>query len=144
MKTWVIPARLEQIDLICSELRRWLTEQNMQAHQFGFELLLREALNNAILHGCKLNPDRHVEIEFSRKGSELKITINDDGSGFDWRSLIQRDLVETERENGRGLKLYQLYSDHFEFNDPGNQVTLVRLTNQENSSPTSQNKREGT
>lgn len=126
MKTWLIAADLSNVDIICSEIAIWLTEQNLSDHLFPIELLTREALNNAIIHGSQLNPPGKVHIKLQRDENTLYLKIRDEGPGFDWQTSLQNEMVDDDKENGRGLKLYQLYADQVKFNDLGNEVILVR------------------
>ena len=56
-KTWLFAARLVNVDRICSEISAWLLEKDLSKHIFPLEMLTREAINNAIIHGCRLNSD---------------------------------------------------------------------------------------
>lgn len=127
IKTWSIFASLENADFICSDISTWLMELNISSHLFSIELLAREALNNAIIHGCQMNPAGKIYAELQHDENALRLKIRDDGAGFNWRESLQEDTADDEVENGRGLKLYRLYADQVEFNDSGNQVTLTRL-----------------
>jgi len=125
-KIWVIPADLANINPICSEISAWLKEQFLYQELFPFELLAREALNNAIIHGCEMDASRNVHAELQRNGGTLQLKVRDEGSGFHWRTALAGDMVADDQEGGRGLKLYQLYADHIEFNESGNEVILSR------------------
>jgi serine/threonine-protein kinase RsbW len=93
---------------------------------FAVELLAREALNNAVLHGCDGDPDQLVDFEIQFSGKTLCLIIQDAGPGFDWRAIMREDLVDEEKVNGRGLRIYSRYADRVVFNEPGNCVKLYR------------------
>ena len=131
VKAWVIFADLKNVDLICSEISAWLTEMKLSEHIFPLEMLTREALNNAIIHGCQMDANRNIYTELQCDENALRLTVADDGSGFDWWSFLQNNTVNEEKESGRGLKLCQLYADQIEFNECGNQVVLTRLLKNE-------------
>ena len=125
-------ACLSSIDPVCDELALWLTEQGLSTELFPMELLLRESLNNAIMHGCRLDPARQVTCEVQNLENTLRLRIKDDGTGFDWQEHLQKEMVSDDNESGRGIQLFRLYADSVEFNPCGNQVTLVRrLRNEE-------------
>ena len=126
MRTWIVSADLVNVNLICSDISIWLVERNLTGHLFPLELLAREALNNAIIHGCQTNPAMQVYAELECDENTLSLTIRDEGIGFDWQGALQDNVFDDDRENGRGLKLYRLYADRVEFNDRGNQVILIR------------------
>jgi serine/threonine-protein kinase RsbW len=127
VKSWVINACLSEVDAVCKEIASWLLEQDLSEHWFPIELLTREALNNAIIHGSNLNPLHQIHYELQRSDDMLRLTIRDDGSGFDWRKWLRKEIVDDDCENGRGIQLYRLYAHSIEFNSCGNQVVLVRL-----------------
>jgi serine/threonine-protein kinase RsbW len=131
IKAWAIFADLKNVDFICSEISAWLAEKKLSEHLFPLEMLAREALNNAIIHGCQMDESKNIYAEFQCDENALRLKVADDGSGFDWRSFLQSNTVNDEKENGRGLKIYQLYADQIEFNECGNQVTLTRLLKKE-------------
>lgn len=125
IKTWNVFASLENVDLICADISAWMMELNLSGHIFALELLVREALNNAIIHGSLMNLEKKVFAELQCDRNALCFKVRDDGAGFDWQAVLKR-IIDENRENGRGLKLYQLYADQVEFNERGNQVTLTR------------------
>lgn len=126
-KSWMINACLSNVDEVCSDMSAWLMEQELASHRFPLELLVREGLNNAIIHGCQLNPSRQICCQLERVEDALLLKIEDDGAGFDWQTHLPNNDEETDHENGRGLQIYRLYSDFVGFNPRGNQVILIRL-----------------
>ena len=128
-RKWVIRAEISAVEQICAELADWLAQQNLSEHRFALEILAREALNNAILHGCEQNPSLQVQCELDIRENELRLQITDEGTGFDWQSVLSRDIASVEQDHGRGLYLYHLYADSVEFNASGNSILLVRRRN---------------
>ncbi len=143
VKAWVIYADLKNVDFICSEISAWLTEKKLSEHIFPLEILTREALNNAIIHGCQMDANRSVYAELQCDENALRLKVADDGSGFDWQGFLRNDTVNDDWESGRGLKLCELYADQVEFNERGNQVVLTRLLKNEKLFKSFQKKSEG-
>jgi serine/threonine-protein kinase RsbW len=84
-----------------------------------------EAVNNAILHGNKSNPEKSVEIEINFKSDELKITVTDEGPGFNPEKVPDPTTPENIEElNGRGIYLMSHLADKIEYNAKGNSVTM--------------------
>ncbi|HSR18224.1 MAG TPA: ATP-binding protein [Ignavibacteriaceae bacterium] len=82
----------------------------------GLILSVTEATTNAIIHGNKKNTDKKVKIDVSAEGHILKITVKDEGIGFD-PSLIP-DPTKPEnllKDSGRGLYLMKVYMDDIKF-----------------------------
>ena len=65
-----------------------------------------EAVNNAILHGNKSDPEKIVDIELSVEMNELQIKVTDEGSGFRPEKVPDPTTPENIEElNGRGIYL---------------------------------------
>ncbi len=84
-----------------------------------------EAVNNAIQHGNKSNPDKNIEVIFSKQASSLHFTIKDEGDGFDFDNIPDpTDPANIEKINGRGVFLMKNLADHVSFSDHGKVVQL--------------------
>ena len=64
-------------------------------------LALREAVNNAVLHGNKKDPSKFIEVEFDADENEFVMKVWDEGPGFDDRgpggSQEPREPVQAQR-----------------------------------------------
>jgi anti-sigma regulatory factor (Ser/Thr protein kinase) len=120
-----IPASLAAIDELCVRARSWLQEHGLENDWFAIAMLLRESLNNAVIHGGRENPAELIHCELRRGGEWLSILVEDGGHGFDWVHQ-RKQRAGHEGANGRGLEIYQLYADAVVFNRPGNRVVLRR------------------
>lgn len=86
---------------------------------------LTEAVNNAITHGNKLNPDKQVEVSFSRPEGKICFTVKDEGEGFDYEHLPDPTEPENlEKPSGRGVFLMRNLADTVTFENNGSIVTL--------------------
>jgi serine/threonine-protein kinase RsbW len=88
---------------------------------------LTEAVNNAIVHGNKSNPDKKVTILCESVPGWLLIMINDQGRGFkldDVSNPLKKENLL--RESGRGIFLMRTLMDRVEFEiiKGGHQVRL--------------------
>jgi serine/threonine-protein kinase RsbW len=93
-------------------------------------LCLEEAIINSMKYGNNLNPDLPVEIQYSVKEGMLKITISDQGKGFDYKNLPDPTLEENLQElKGRGVYLIKRLMDEVSFNESGNQITMIKRIN---------------
>ncbi len=107
------------IDVIC--------EQNKFGEgSYGNILIaLTEAVNNAITHGNKLNPDKTINLNIKTTTREIEFTIKDEGSGFDHTKIPDPTLPENlEKLNGRGVFLMHSLADHVAFEDNGAKIRL--------------------
>jgi serine/threonine-protein kinase RsbW len=84
-----------------------------------------EAVNNAITHGNKANPQKLVEVEIEFEKNEIRITVTDEGEGFDPKKIPDPTMPENIEElSGRGVFLMSKLADSIEFNEKGNSVTM--------------------
>lgn len=79
-------------------------------------LSLREAVNNAVLHGNRKDPSKWIEVEMECAGDEFVMRVWDEGSGFDTSQLADpRNPENLFRPNGRGIFLIRQFSDRVAF-----------------------------
>lgn len=89
-------------------------------------IAVTEAVNNAINHGNKLNPDKKVDVDFSVNDGSLVFKIKDEGEGFDYDGLPDpTDPENLEKISGRGVFLMKNLADEVAFEDEGRQVELT-------------------
>jgi serine/threonine-protein kinase RsbW len=120
-----IAATPTAVDALCARAEAWLAESGLGKESFPLTMLLREGLNNSMLHGCDSNPNAQIRCHLQRGRKWLKITIEDDGPGFDWAAR-QECRAGIEDCHGRGLEIYRLYAEEVYFNRRGNRVRLQR------------------
>ncbi len=123
-ETWM-PATLEDIDSVCQCLRAFLLQAQLEARFFDVTLVAREALVNAVLHGCGGDCQKAIRFLIRLNDDVILIEIEDPGSGFDWRKQmnVKAALADT---NGRGLSIFSGYCEHYEYNEKGNKVRLFQ------------------
>lgn len=86
---------------------------------------LTEAVNNAIYHGNKANPDKHIEISFKASPDLVSFVVKDEGTGFSYSNLPDPTAPENiEKPNGRGVFLMRNLADNVSFDENGSKVTL--------------------
>ena len=86
---------------------------------------LTEAVNNALQHGNKANPDKHIEVTFKVKDDTLFFTVKDQGPGFDPNTLPDpTDPQNIEKPTGRGIFLMKHLCDAVTFEEKGTKVIL--------------------
>lgn len=71
--------------------------------------------------------DRMIDVRLGVSADQMRVTIRDDGPGFDVDALPDPTAPGyLERPSGRGVLLMRSFMDRVEFNDRGNQVTMVK------------------
>lgn len=128
----------------------------------NLRLALDEALVNAIIHGnleipsrakgvtldelmtfnrlvkerSQIMPyrERKVTIHSQLSRDFVKFQIQDEGAGFDWRS-IPSDLEDVEilASHGRGLFLIRAFMTSVEFNNQGNCIIMIKQRNRDDN-----------
>lgn len=116
-------SRLEEVDAVCLALRDYLKAQGWLRGGFAVELLAREALNNAILHGNRNRPCKTARLDLRLGRRWTRMQVEDEGAGFNWRA-VRFSVPENSDTSGRGLSIISLYADRVSFNRSGNQITF--------------------
>jgi serine/threonine-protein kinase RsbW len=91
-------------------------------------IVLTELVNNAILHGNKSQPQKKVTIQVSYFDSYVKVSVKDQGNGFDPSGLKDpRDPENIWKESGRGIFLVKNLVDKVEFNptEEGMEIVII-------------------
>lgn len=77
---------------------------------------VRESVINAVKHGNRENPDKHVIVEFTlaprAKPGEFSVTVLDEGEGFDFKEV--EDPLAPEnllKSSGRGIFFMRNFMD---------------------------------
>ena len=98
--------------------------------ELAVELALREALNNAVLHGNRLDPSKLVHVYCRcEPGKELFVVVKDQGNGFEANEIADPSSDENlEREHGRGVFLMRSQMDEISFACGGTEVHMCKRT----------------
>ncbi|MDP9192493.1 MAG: response regulator [Acidobacteriota bacterium] len=69
------------------------------------------------------NAEKYVDVAYERDEREIRITVRDQGAGFDWRPYLEPDPTRVFDTHGRGITIARRLSfDDLEYRDPGNEV----------------------
>ena len=126
IEAWM-PSEIQAISPLVEQLMRLIEGSKCVAGQEpDVELALREALNNAVVHGNQLDPSKRVQILCRcelRKG--ISITVSDQGQGFDPNAVPEPSAIgRIEAEHGRGILLMKMTMDEVSFKRGGTEVHL--------------------
>jgi serine/threonine-protein kinase RsbW len=122
-----IPSEIEAI----SPLVDWLMQliegfQCATDNEPAVKLALREALNNAVLHGNGMDAHKVVEVRCCCEwGKGVWLIVKDQGNGFD-PNVVPDALApdRLEAEHGRGICLMRLSMDQVLFECGGSEVRM--------------------
>jgi serine/threonine-protein kinase RsbW len=88
---------------------------------------LDEAFVNAVKHGNKFDTAKLVKISAEVSAAEARFTVEDEGDGFDVKSIP--DPLDPEnlfKTSGRGVLFIYNIMDEVEYNERGNRLTMVK------------------
>jgi serine/threonine-protein kinase RsbW len=94
-------------------------------HYGNILVAITEAVNNAIQHGNKANPNKNIDISYISNENNLRFSVKDEGEGFNFAQLPDPTNPENiEKPNGRGVFLMKHLADKVQFEDNGSKVVL--------------------
>ena len=95
-------------------------------HYGNVLIAMTEGVNNAIVHGNKLDPEKSVTVVCAVDNKNLVFRVSDEGPGFDFDNLPDPTAPENiEKPHGRGVFLMRHLADECAFEDDGR---IVKLT----------------
>ncbi len=127
MKTnFTIESKSESIQVVEKHIDNICKEVAVNKDYYGNILIaVTEAVNNAIHHGNKSNPNKSVNVQADKSEKELSFRIQDEGDGFDYDNLPDpTDPANIEKPHGRGVFLMKNLADDVDFEEQGKIVIL--------------------
>jgi len=117
------PASITEVESLIDES---CAELQLNEDLYGNILIaVTEGVNNAIIHGNKLNASLSVRVGVLNNEEWVCFSIKDQGSGFDPESIPDPTAPENLlKENGRGIFLMKNLSDEVTFEDRGTIVNV--------------------
>tara|TARA_Y100001954_G_C15777575_1_gene587908 strand:+ start:423 stop:836 length:414 start_codon:yes stop_codon:yes gene_type:complete len=102
-------------------------DHGIVAEHYGNVLIaMTEGVNNAIVHGNKLDETKSVSVSCAIDEKTLVFRITDEGPGFDYDNLPDPTAPENiEKPHGRGVFLMRHLADECSFEDAGRIVELT-------------------
>ena len=125
-----IASRMEGITEVEGLINGLCEEFGVEETHYGEILIaMTEAVNNAVVHGNKLDTSKMVDIEVRTEGPVLEFRVADQGPGFDFDNIPDPTAPENlEKPNGRGVFLMRQLADTCEFEELG-RVAILRFEN---------------
>ncbi len=118
-----IAASQDAIEAFCWDFQQWLSRKVSSRDAFASELLLREALVNAVEHGCAADPALRIRCVVRGGRGRILIAVSDPGPGFDWSRCLSL-FPSPEATSGRGVAIYRDYATRLRFNKAGNSIYI--------------------
>lgn len=125
-----LPSRIESVEEAAQAAAAFVQRLRLgDEAAFGFDMAVREAVTNAVIHGNKRDETKQVEISFTETPERAEISVRDYGTGFDPASVpdptSKENLMKT---NGRGILFMNTFMDAIKWEKATDGGTVVRMT----------------
>ena len=143
---WQLPTDLNVAEGALGEFNRRLEEAKWPEDDIDWlAATFSEVIYNAIIHGnlgihakseeeswkevasrvIEEHPtDKKVLVRINITEEQLEVTVRDEGEGFDWKN--QKESKGLEKTSGKGMTFMKTFFDSYQYNDKGNEVTLIK------------------
>ncbi|MGE5428986.1 MAG: ATP-binding protein [Methylococcaceae bacterium] len=121
-----ISSKLRNIEHVREFVRQIFKESNLNMNSFNRIFLgISEAVNNAMIHGNHMNPEKNVFIKMNLQGNTINVEVEDEGNGFNDLHLFDPTNRENiKHEHGRGIYILSKIADELTFKDNGKRVFI--------------------
>jgi serine/threonine-protein kinase RsbW len=100
-----------------NDLSRLLEEHEVDGEAgYRITLAVSEAFTNALIHGNRRDPDKHIKIHLEINEKAIRADIVDEGRGG-LGEIQERKPPELLGEHGRGIDLIEYYGDSVSFTE---------------------------
>ena len=122
-----IESKISSLHIVEKTVDEATSELGISQECYGKILVsVLEAVNNAIIHGNKSDPQKFVDIEMSSVNGDMIIKVTDQGKGFNPKMVPDPTIPENLQElNGRGVFLMSRLADKIEYSVQGNMVKMT-------------------
>jgi serine/threonine-protein kinase RsbW len=125
----VVAADVKSINPVVDDVMEMAAKlECAKGKEMEIETALREALANAIIHGCENDPARRVQCCVACDESRgMLIVVRDPGEGFDPAQVPSPVMGENVfSSHGRGIFLINQLMDHVEFAHGGTEIRMKK------------------
>ena len=117
---------MAEADLLCRKIRCLLHANGLCQVGFPVELLARECLNNAVIHGNRNDADKSIVLRLSLGREWIRLQVQRRRPGIcAGERRGKSDWIPRHGVLGRGLQLCALYAERVRFNRSGNQIDAL-------------------
>src|SRR3990167_3786273 len=132
-KEFLVPSDLSLVQKFSADVLSFLGPLKLDGGiVFDLKLCLEEALINAMKYGHKLQKELKVRIGVEYNDREVRISVEDQGEGFDPQKLVRcTDGANVLRNHGRGVYLIHQLMDRVCYNEKANAILMVKRLDKE-------------
>src|SRR5512142_803356 len=128
--SYTLESTLESVNQAEETARRMAVQMGFAEEDvYGISMSVREATINAVLHGNAYDPQKKVRIFFERNQRVLRITVQDEGKGFNPDKIPDPLAPENLlKQSGRGVFLIRSYMDEVRLRslEPGTEIVMIK------------------
>ena len=124
-----IPADVDAITPVVNGVMNLVQKMQCAAgKELEVETALREALANAIVHGCRNDPNKQVQFCVAcDEARGMLIVVRSPGKGFDSDSIPNPTIGQNiYQSHGRGIFLINQLMDEVRFERGGTEIHMVK------------------
>ena len=124
-----IPSTPEAVDSLIKNICTVAREMDCAPGELDkVELALQEALNNAVLHGHKGDPDKKIAVTcLCDEAKGIMLVIRDSGAGFDPKDIPDpTGATNIFSSHGRGIFLIKQLMDEVRFEEGGRKIIMKK------------------
>lgn len=116
--------KIEESGSTCDQIQSNLLQKHFPENQIEkIKICLYELLSNAFIHGNQNDPLKHVAVLYVVSKENFKLSIIDEGEGFDREEVPSPLSPENQlKESGRGVFMVKRMMDKVSYNKKGNRV----------------------
>jgi serine/threonine-protein kinase RsbW len=122
-----IPAAVDSISTVMDQVMELGEETEcFGGREMAIETALREALANAIVHGCQNDERQTVQLSVAcHQDLEIEMVVQDSGRGFDPKSIPDPTKhTQLHVSHGRGLFLIEQFMDEVRHRRGGTEIFM--------------------
>ena len=121
-----ITSELKNLNLLEKFVEEICDEFNINNTYFSnINLVMHEAVKNSIVHGNKLDKNKHIDIVFQNMPIGLQFNISDQGDGYDTNNTFDPTDINNKEVEKTGLYLIKSLSDEVKFADNGRTIEII-------------------
>lgn len=117
-----VPADVSKRTLVAGKILALVDSATFRHKRWEIRLALDEAFTNAVVHGCRSDPEKYIEVSAEFGAEEGTVVITDPGKGFDVGAVDQSPSGES---GGRGLFLIRSFCDRASWENGGRTCRMV-------------------
>ncbi|MCC7494264.1 MAG: ATP-binding protein [Fimbriimonadaceae bacterium] len=122
-----VPSRLDALAGLRGQVEQYALDHGLGPEAAADVVLcVHEAVSNAIVHGHSEDSSKSVEVTIEPLREGLRVTVRNDGPGFDVEDTFRRLDDARDQPRGRGIAIIRQLTDDAVWHDQGRELTFVK------------------